>query len=276
MDIRFLLLFFFVFFGLNIFPPPVRAHEGLPVQTDGCHECRAEDGCFFFDYWSVPRVTRHCHGIPQATAASTSISTSLVREKSISASQSAKVLRVVKGNTIEVEFEDDGARALVQLLGIQNPASYNASSSLSCADKMEKGSRAYLEDALLHKKVQLRVSLEGDDALADGTLLRSVFRGKTFINKKMLEDGYGIADGARAFEFASEFSLADAVAREDKNGLWNPEFCEEKKSGAFLGMLLAQISRYGSLPIALQYALPALGMVGIFWFGRLIRRTRVA
>lgn len=60
--------FFIVFFVFLVtFAMPVFAHPG-PVDEKGCHECRAEDGCFFYDYWSIPYTMRHCHPELRATS----------------------------------------------------------------------------------------------------------------------------------------------------------------------------------------------------------------
>ena len=128
---------------------------------------------------------------------------------------------------------------------------------------------------MLDKKVELQGSLRGEDALEDGTLLRTVFRGKKFINEEMVKDGYAMADEAHALEFLPPLSGADTLAREKNEGVWNPKFCDEKKS-AFLGMLLNQVSRYRSLPAMFQYGFAGAGLLGVYFFGRLIRRFRVA
>ncbi|MDP3725147.1 MAG: thermonuclease family protein [Nanoarchaeota archaeon] len=275
MNIRFFGILVVIFFGISGLFLPVLAHDGAPLDADGCHECRSEDGCFFFDYWSVPRVTRHCHAAPKAVAATTSASVSVEAEKPASRGRFARVLRVPTGDEIEVEFEDDRSRALVQLLGVQSPASSGPAYSPLCAEKIEESSRAYLEDFVLDKKVEIRPSLVGEDALPNGTLLRSVFRGKTFVNEKLLKEGYGMADESNVFEFLSDFSNDETLARRDEKGVWNPEFCKEKERSALLGMLANQISRYQSFPAILQYAFAGLGLLGVYLFSRLIRRSRV-
>ncbi len=275
MNIRFFSLFFLILFGISGIFFPALAHEGIPFEADGCHECLAEDGCFFFDYWSVPRITRHCHGIPKAIAATTSISISREAKKSASDSREARVLRVLSGDEIEVEFEDDKNRALVQMLGIRNPAAYEAEDSPLCRDKMEKEAQERLEDAALDKKVTLRPGLRGEDALKDGTLLRAVLRKNSLINKEMLQGGYAMIDSDHAFEYVSEFTDAETSARKEGNGVWSPEFCEEKEKRALMAILLDQISRYQAFPAILQYTLATLGVLGIYAAGRLIRRSRV-
>lgn len=276
MNIFIFRLFFLTFFLASAVTLPVSAHDGVPLEADGCHECRPEDGCFFFDYWSVPRITRHCHAASKAVLATTSVFVSPDTKKLDSGAREARVFRVLSGDELEVEFEDDTSRALVQLLGVQNPASYGAEDSPLCREKMEEKAVSRLKDTVLDKKVELRESLTGEDAREDGMLFRAVFRGKKFMNKEMLADGYAMVDEAHAFEFLSELSDAEISAREAKKGVWNPAFCDEKKEGAFLGMLLNQVSRYRSLPALLQYAFAAFGILGIYFFGRFIRRSRVS
>ena len=278
MNIRFLLLFFLLFFGIIAPSFFVLAHDGIPFEADGCHECRAEDGCFFFDYWSVPRVTRHCHVAEAPVSATTSVAVSLDTKNTTSSSKKEeenqiRVIHVLSGDEVQVEL-GNGDRALIQLLGVQNPAEYETDLSSVCREKMEEEAVRRLEDLALYKKVELQASLRGEDALQDGTLLRAIFRGKKFINAEMLQDGYAMTDEEHAFEFLPEFSRAETSARESERGVWDSEFCAEKKN-RLLGMLLAQISHYRSLPGVFQYAFAALGILGIYFFGRLIRRSRV-
>lgn len=86
MKLRYFCTIFFIF--LFAFAMPVFAHPGS-VDEKGCHECRAEEGCFFYDYFSVPYTMRHCHPELRATssvaleasvASTSSVSSTLVQE----------------------------------------------------------------------------------------------------------------------------------------------------------------------------------------------------
>ncbi|MDP2704609.1 MAG: hypothetical protein Q8P01_05385 [bacterium] len=84
------LRYFFVVFALMFAAVPAAglAHNA-PLDEDGCHECRTEEGCSFYDYWSVPYAGKHCHPERRATstvvleasvAPTSSVSSTVVRE----------------------------------------------------------------------------------------------------------------------------------------------------------------------------------------------------
>lgn len=81
--------FFIVFALIFVAVPAAGLAHNAPLDEDGCHTCRAEDGCYFYDYWSVPYMGKHCHperlatssvALKVETAPSSSVSSTVVQE----------------------------------------------------------------------------------------------------------------------------------------------------------------------------------------------------
>lgn len=139
------------------------------------------------------------------------------------------VTKVFDGDTFEVEIS--GKREKVRMLGIDTPEKYDS-------DKLDRDSERTKKDKEIirrlgnlssdftvrligGKKVKLAADTKGDQTDKYGRLLRYVYlEDGTFVNKKIIEDGY--ATSFRRFKVSKEkeFIEAEKNARENKRGLW--------------------------------------------------------
>jgi endonuclease YncB( thermonuclease family) len=126
----------------------------------------------------------------------------------------ARVVRVIDGQTLLVF--SDGDERKVRLLGIDLAA-------------VEEGETALEEAAKLHlaKLVEgKRVSLSYDGSVArkdeDGVEIAYVHRDQdnSFINLRMIRDGYSLAAKAYAYELSDIFSGQQLRAQKRGVGLW--------------------------------------------------------
>jgi micrococcal nuclease len=136
------------------------------------------------------------------------------------------VQRVVDGDTFVLE---NGER--VRMLGIDTPEKHQSSKLDADAERTGKDKKTiqklgelasiYCKKLIEGKKVILIPEPNHEDKDKYGRLLRYVYLGDgTFVNKKLIEDGY--ANAYRRFELSKldEFIKAEKDARENKRGLW--------------------------------------------------------
>lgn len=139
------------------------------------------------------------------------------------------VKKIFDGDTFEAEI--DGKTEKVRMLGIDTPEKYESGkldkdSERTKSDKktiMKLGdmSYQYVYKMLTGKKVRLENDPIGDDKDKYGRILRYVYlEDGTFVNLKIVEDGY--ANAYKRFELTkkNEFADAERRARENKRGLW--------------------------------------------------------
>ncbi len=143
--------------------------------------------------------------------------------------QAYLVKKVNDGDTFEVEI--DGKTEKVRMLGIDTPEKWDS-------DKFERDQQRTGKDRetikklgtlssdfttrlIGGKKVILQPDTKGDDKDKYGRLLRYVYlEDGTFVNLKIVEEGY--ANAYRKFNVTkqNEFIQAERDAREKKKGLW--------------------------------------------------------
>lgn len=142
------------------------------------------------------------------------------------ASQSATLIRVVDGDTIEVSV--NGQREKVRLMGIDAPESVDPRHRVECYGKE---SSAHL--SFLLKTSFLYLNRDSTSANRDkyNRLLRYIYTPEgELVNKTMIADGY-------AFEYTydipydsrEEFIAAEDDARKSARGLWNQSACAGKR-----------------------------------------------
>lgn len=130
------------------------------------------------------------------------------------ATEQAEVLRVVDGDTIEVDL--DGAVEDVRYIGIDTPESVKPGAPVECFGKEAAELNAELVDG---RTVRLVFDAERRDRF--GRLLAYVFVGGELVNAELVERGYATTltippNTARADEFAD---LEREASRDDR-GLW--------------------------------------------------------
>jgi micrococcal nuclease len=127
---------------------------------------------------------------------------------------SAEVLRVVDGDTIEVDF--DGRTEDVRYIGVDTPESVKPGSPVECFGKQaSEFNRELVEDE--------QVTLVFDRELRDayGRLLAYVYVGREFVNAELVRRGF-----ARTLEIAPNTARAGALSRLERSasiagrGLW--------------------------------------------------------
>jgi micrococcal nuclease len=132
-------------------------------------------------------------------------------EKETTARETFRVVRVIDGDTIELE---GGER--VRLLSIDTPETVKPNTPIQC---FGKESSNHARELLEGKEVTLVRDIEDRDKY--GRLLRYVYLGNLFVNEALVKDGY-----ARVYTYppnvthAKEFVAAERIARSEKRGLW--------------------------------------------------------
>ena len=126
-----------------------------------------------------------------------------------------KVLRVVDGDTIEIDYK--GAKEKVRLIGVDTPESVHPDANKN----IESGKTAsnYTKDLLDGKNITLEFDVQQKDKY--GRLLAYVYLDGEMINKKLLAEGYAkLATYPPNVKYVEEFTKIQKEARENKKGLW--------------------------------------------------------
>lgn len=139
------------------------------------------------------------------------------------------VKKVNDGDTFEVEI--DGKSEKVRMLGIDTPEKWDSDKFERDLERTGKDketikklgtlSSDFTTRLIRGKKVILMPDTKGDDKDRYGRLLRYVYlEDGTFVNLKIVEEGY--ANAYRKFKVSkqNEFIQAENQAREKKKGLW--------------------------------------------------------
>lgn len=139
------------------------------------------------------------------------------------------VKKVFDGDTFEIEF--GGKSEKVRMLGIDTPEKWASDKFDRDSERTGKDKETIKKLGTLSsefttrliggKKVTLEPDAKGDDKDKYGRLLRYVYlEDGTFVNLKIVEEGY--ANAYRKFNVSkqSEFIEAERVAREKRKGLW--------------------------------------------------------
>jgi len=122
--------------------------------------------------------------------------------------QSARLVRVLDGDTIEVEIE--GRTYRVRYIGINAP---------------ERGQALYAEATAANRRLlgsgPLRLARDVSETDRYGRLLRYVFAGEIFVNRALVEGGYAqVMTVPPDVSCAQTFRAAEREARSAGRGLW--------------------------------------------------------
>lgn len=139
------------------------------------------------------------------------------------------VKKVYDGDTFQVEI--DGKTEKVRMLGIDTPEKWDSEKfdrdqqrtgkDKETIQKLGTLSSDFTTRLIGGKTVFLEVDKKGDDKDKYGRLLRYVYlEDGTFVNLKIVEEGY--ANAYRKFNVSkqNEFIQAEKEARDKKKGLW--------------------------------------------------------
>jgi len=122
--------------------------------------------------------------------------------------QPARLVRILDGDTIEVEIE--GRTYRVRYIGIDAP---------------ERGQAFYAEAASANRRLvegrPLRLARDASETDRYGRLLRYVFAGEVFVNRALVEGGYAqVMTVPPDVSCAEAFLMAEREARSAGRGLW--------------------------------------------------------
>ena len=143
------------------------------------------------------------------------------------ASEQATVVRVIDGDTIDVEV--DGKTERVRYIGIDTPETVHPSKPVEC---MGAEASAKNKELVLGSEVRLVKDITDRDKY--GRLLRYVYQGDTFVNEALVRGGFAsVYTYPPDVAFIPLFLEAQDEAREENRGLWAVcEHPEEKVIGA--------------------------------------------
>jgi micrococcal nuclease len=144
-------------------------------------------------------------------------------DKPASSEGSYKVVKVVDGDTVDVEM--NGTKVRLRLIGIDTPETVDPRKPVQCFGK-EASDRA--KSVLTGKTVTLEADTTQGDKDSYGRLLRYVILADgTNFNKKMIEDGYAFEyTYNKPYKYQDAFEDAENSARENENGLWAYDTCD--------------------------------------------------
>lgn len=129
--------------------------------------------------------------------------------------KSYKVVRVVDGDTIKVNF--NGTEESVRMIGIDTPESVHPDGSKNT--EQGKIASEYTKSMLENEEVTLEFDVEERDMY--GRLLAYVWLGNTMFNKTLLQEGYGqVSTFPPNVKYVEDFVALERIARENNQGLW--------------------------------------------------------
>lgn len=132
------------------------------------------------------------------------------------------VKKVIDGNTFEIDEKDSGGKyTRVKLIGLD---SLEKTDTAIMRPMFSKLSADYTRRLMEGKKVLLVPENNYEDKDRNGKLLRYVYLDDgTFINMKIIEDGYASANRQNSISKKNDFIKAENKAKEQKKGLWQDE-----------------------------------------------------
>lgn len=139
------------------------------------------------------------------------------------ATASAFVDKVVDGDTIHVTINNE--KKTVRLIGIDTPETVDPRKEVQCYGT-EASNRL---KELIDKK---EVILESDTSQAEvdkyGRILRYVTLNSVSINEQLVYDGFAFEyTYDEPYKYREKFLAAQADAKKNQRGLWNPQACAQ-------------------------------------------------
>jgi len=152
---------------------------------------------------------------PPSSPKTTESTTMPTPEPTITNRQMVKVIRVVDGDTIEIE----GGQK-VRYIGIDTPETVDPRKSVQCFGKEASDKNKELVEG---KEVELEKDVSETDKY--GRLLRYVWIGDLLINEFLVQEGYAQSSSYPPdVKYQERFDEAEQKAREEEKGLWG-EMC---------------------------------------------------
>lgn len=166
------------------------------------------------------------------------------------------VVKVIDGDTIVVKIEDK--EETIRLIGIDSPETVDPQKSVEC---FSKEASAKAKELIEGKKITLEIDPTQGNKDKYNRLLRYVFLDDgTFINKKLIEDGYAFEyTYEKPYKYQSEFKEAQKKAEINKNGLWAENACPSTSAPTIKPTLRLQPKVPTSIPTTSQtYFIPVV------------------
>ena len=152
---------------------------------------------------------------PKTTESTIATSTPEPTPTIITNKQAVKVIRVVDGDTIEIE----GGQK-IRYIGIDTPETVDPRKSVQCYGKEASDKNKELVEG---KDVELEKDVSETDKY--GRLLRYVWIGDLLINEFLVQEGYAQSSSYPPdVKYQEKFDEAEQKAREEEKGLWG-EVC---------------------------------------------------
>lgn len=145
---------------------------------------------------------------------------------SIEGEQKYRVIKVVDGDTFDVDI--DGKAERLRMIGIDTPETVDPRKSVQCFGK-EASNKA--KEILTNQFVVLEADQTQGDRDKYGRLLRYAFLPDgTNYGLFMISEGYAHEYTYRyPYKYQNEFKEAQVLARQDNKGLWSPDTCSGNK-----------------------------------------------
>lgn len=126
------------------------------------------------------------------------------------------VIKVEDGDTITVDMEGKPER--IRLIGVDTPEKNDPRKPVQC---FAQAASDYTTGLIGDNRVLLVADSETTNRDRYNRLLRYVYLADgTFVNKKLIEDGYGFMLSGFPFTKQPEFKTAEEQARQAGRGLW--------------------------------------------------------
>lgn len=123
----------------------------------------------------------------------------------------------VDGDTITVNM--NGSVETVRMIGIDTPETHKPNTPVQCYGET---AASYTKTLIGNSKVRLQADPLDTNRDVYGRLLRYVYLADgTFVNEKLIQNGYGFAYTYFPFEKSAEFKSHETIAKNSGRGLWS-------------------------------------------------------
>jgi micrococcal nuclease len=156
-------------------------------------------------------------------------------EDSTSTKEVGRVVRVIDGDTIEVEVW--GVKERVRYIGIDTPETVHPSKPVECF-----GKEASVQNKMLVEGKEVYMERDVTDRDKYGRLLRYVYVGDVLVNEALVRGGYAsVYTYPPDVKYDGRFRDAERSAREESRGLWS-SVCAVKHSDPAVEVVSSTVS----------------------------------
>ncbi len=149
--------------------------------------------------------------LQKASVVPTNVSTPTITIAS-SEKQKVKVIRVIDGDTIEIE-----GKIKVRYIGINTPELYDPKKPIECFGQAASDENKRLVEG---KEIYIQKDISETDKFK--RLLRYVWVGDIFVNDYLVRQGFAqVSTFPPDVKYQQQFLEAQTEARENKRGLWS-------------------------------------------------------